>query len=120
VEVVFVAQLLVELTLALHREHVARDRQRDILLSHTWELEFQDELVVRVVHVDDRHPESAARSGRGGCRTAEEVVEESVHLALDIAEGISLHESAKWTPTLDRHGMTSLLFDVASLPAGPG
>jgi hypothetical protein len=116
---VVVLQLLTKRPITSHREQIAGNRQRDVLLPYTRDFEVQDEIVVRFVHVDDRHPDSASRSSRARRGTAEEAVEQSVHLALDITEGLSLHESPKGTPTLDRHGTTSLSFDVTSLPAGP-
>src|SRR5207249_9794558 len=117
--IVVVVQLLVELALTRHREQITSNRKRYFLLPNTRRLEIQDEIVLRLVHVDDRHPDSAFRSGRGSQGTTEEAVEQSVHLALDVTEGLpSLHKRSKRTPTLDRHGRSSLLCDVASLPAG--
>src|SRR5437899_4424621 len=106
---VVVLQLLAELALTSHREQIAGNRERDVLLPYTRDFEVQDEIIVRFVHVDDRHPDSASCSSRSRRRTAEETVEQSVHLALDITEGLSLHESPKGTPTLDRHSKNLLV-----------
>src|SRR5436309_3721520 len=92
---VVVLQFLAELALTSHREQIAGNRQRDVLLPYTRDFEVQDEIVVRFVHVDDRHPDSASCSSRRRRRTAEDTVEQSVHLALDITEGLSLRESPK-------------------------
>src|SRR2546422_1085370 len=59
---VIVLRLLIERSLALHREHIVRDRERHILLAHAWKLEAQNEVILRLVHVHDRHPDPALRS----------------------------------------------------------
>src|SRR5256885_679752 len=86
----------------------------------TRQLEVQEEIILRLVHVDNRHPNAAARSRRSGRRTTEEAVEQPVHLALDISEGLpSLHEGPERTPTLHRHGRSSLLFGHRQPPCWP-
>src|SRR5437879_4472659 len=101
---VIVLRLLIERSLALHRKHIVRDRERHILLAHAWKLEAQNEVILRLVHVHDRHPDPALRARGDGPRTSEEAVEQPIHLAPDLGERVPLlHRSRKGTPTSDPH-----------------
>src|SRR6266446_2824121 len=116
---VVVLQLLAELALTSHREQIAGNRGRYVLLPDTRQLEVQEEIILRLVHVDNRHPNAAARSRRSGRRTTEEAVEQPVHLALDISEGTP--RSMK-VPSGRQRSIAMAdppcSLDIASLPAG--
>src|SRR2546430_1268345 len=80
VEEILLLDLLLEAPLTLDREQVARDRHGHVLLIDPRQLERQDEVVLRGVHVHGWRPHPPARSRR----TTNEAVEEAVHLTLDV------------------------------------
>src|SRR5436190_1293861 len=95
--------LILESPLAFDREQVGRDRHGDVLFAHARQLERQDEVVLGGVHIDRRHPRAASRSRR----TAEEIVEETVYLALNIRDAERLPpvrgRKPERMPTLHRY-----------------
>src|SRR6266566_3086822 len=98
--------LTVERPLALHGQQISRDRQGYVLLRDTWKHEIQHEVILRLMHVEDRCPGPHRRSSRGGGRPSEETVEQAVHLSLyvgHVAERIPPLDGHERTPTLNRH-----------------
>ena len=76
------------LALALDGQQVAGDRDTDFLLPYARNLERDVEVILRLVHVDQRDPQTI--TGRHRCRAAEETVEEAIHLLLDVRETFHL------------------------------
>src|SRR5262249_19650879 len=103
----------------LDRQQVTRDGHARVLLADTGELEDDEQVVLRLVHVDQRGPEALARRRRG--RSPEKAVEQSIHLALDVGwvpEGLPpLQHRPEWTPPLCCH-ISSLLIAPALLFSG--
>src|SRR5206468_7806080 len=103
VQVLAVLGLVVPAALALDREQVAGNGYRHVLLAHAGQLDVQHQVILGLVHVDGRQPRTSARPRHG---TAEERVEQPVHLALDvadIAERLPTICGPERTPTLHRH-----------------
>src|SRR6185503_16341503 len=71
-------------TLRLDDDHVARDRQADVLLAEPRHLHGNHHLLRGLVDVSERRPHPF--HGVGGGRLTEEVVEQLVHLGLEVGQ----------------------------------
>src|SRR6267142_2160409 len=98
--------LTVECALALHGQQVPYDRQGHILLRDTRQLEIQHEIILGLMHVENRCPRPHRRPGRRGSRPSQETVEQAVDLSLyvgHVAKRIPSLNGHERTPTLNRH-----------------
>src|SRR5688572_16179538 len=104
-ELLVAVLLLVPAPLTTDAQQVARDRDGHVLLTNAGQLHLQHEVVLRLVHVDRGKPRPR-RLCASGRRPPEEVVEQPVHLALDVdevAERLPPIRRPVLTPTLHRH-----------------
>src|SRR3989441_9206491 len=98
---------------------IARDRERHVLLTHARKLKGQNEVILRLIHVEGGHPDPAPRPRHDGRRTTEEAVEQHIHLALDVSKRLpTLQGGRKRTPTLDCHTQLLLPPYLVQPPAG--
>ena len=79
--------VLLELALALEREHVAVERDFDLLSLHAGELGRHDQSVLLFVDVDSRRKVGDGRLGRHAATTEEVALELALH-AVEVSEGI--------------------------------
>src|SRR5207247_8656979 len=84
--VVVVLQLLIERARALEREEIARNRERHVLLTHARKLKGQNEVILRLIHVEGGHPDPAPRPRHDGRRTTEEAAAQPVHTPLEVSK----------------------------------
>src|SRR6185369_10352465 len=103
-QVLVIPGLVGHAALALDAEEVAGHRHGHVLLAHAGHLDGQHQRILRLVHVHGREPRAHRR--RSGHRTAEERLEQTIHLTLDIAhvaERLPPIRGPEGTPMLHRH-----------------
>ena len=94
--VVLLLALRIALRLGRDGEHVVVDLQIDVGRLHAGQVGFDAKLVVLLVHVQPRHRDAlrAAGEARRQSDAAKGVVEETVHLAVQVEERIDAREAA--------------------------
>src|SRR5215217_3520479 len=132
------------LRLAADGEHVVVDEELDVFLIHAGELGRDADLAIRGVHLEARPaPAPCARPacgpvercGRARVEAVEDIVEESVHFAMELEERanlVALHgagdagtAAAPGNEIFDSHGILLFMLltppsQARSLPAGSG